>query len=144
MRWRNRLAATLTPLLLLIATVSTVRACQVSDAAKRQAPVPTYSKRIVAASLSPDGKRMVAVASDGTLLSWQDADPSAGALFTGLKPLEHKVVQAAWFNAAGTRMVTMSGDATLWLWEIKDGPEDAVLLTEISLDGNKDPIRIVH
>jgi WD40 repeat protein/class 3 adenylate cyclase/serine/threonine protein kinase len=77
----------------------------------------THAKRIMSASLSPDGKRVVTAGEDMTARVWNARD---GKPITG--PLKHAdTVLFAAFSPDGKRVVTACKDGTARVWDATTG-----------------------
>jgi WD40 repeat protein/class 3 adenylate cyclase len=77
----------------------------------------THARRILAASLSPDGKRVVTAGEDMTARVWNARN---GQPITA--PIKHaQSVLFAAFNADGTRVVTCCADGTTRVWDAATG-----------------------
>ncbi|HEX7841255.1 MAG TPA: hypothetical protein VF469_27440 [Kofleriaceae bacterium] len=88
--------------------------------ASKQGPLVTFlghSSRVLAATFSPDGTRVVTASQDKTARVW---DATTGQPMTG--PLKHGgAVFTAAFSPDGARVVTASEDRTARVWDATTG-----------------------
>jgi WD40 repeat protein len=82
-----------------------------------------HSSRVIGASFSPDGTRVVTASEDNTARIW-DAD--SGKELAVLKGHQESLTSAA-FSPDGKRIVTASTDHTARIWDANSGKELAVL-----------------
>lgn len=94
---------------------------------------------VIAATFSPDGKRMVTASHDDTAAIWDVADGSLIARLTG----HSQSVIRAEFTPDGKRVITVSDDQTMRMWDAATGTElttlgnvgDFPILCRITSDG---------
>ncbi len=112
-----------------------------ADSGRLVAELKGHQDRVLSASYSPDGRRIVTASLDNTARVWE-AD--SGRLVAELKGHQGSVVSAS-YSPDGRRIVTASEDKTARVWEADSGRllaelkghRDSVLSASYSPDGQR-------
>jgi WD40 repeat protein len=88
---------------------------------------PGHEKAVLAASFSPDSRRLASCTSDHTVRLWQ-IDGGACQVLNG----HTDEVFAVAFHPDGTRLATGGRDRAVWLWDLERGEEVARLQVHTS------------
>jgi WD40 repeat protein/energy-coupling factor transporter ATP-binding protein EcfA2/uncharacterized membrane-anchored protein YhcB (DUF1043 family) len=82
-----------------------------------------HDERVISATFSPDGSRIVTVSEDKTARIWDTASAKEIAVLRG----HDERVNSATFSSDGSRIITASNDNTARIWDTASAKEIAVL-----------------